>query len=148
MFGLSFSPQATLNYTYALAVLKAKVAGINATQLNVIKVEIEEKYANKFQMDYTLYAKKNPMGRILNTVANLDYAAYFERQHDLDGYLNIVNIQRNVLAKGLATDKLTGINLHDPYTQKLMQFDQNTDVLTFAGRQPSNTNFNKLIYIK
>ena len=110
LFGLSFSPQATLNYTYALAVLKAKVAGINATQLNVIKVEIEEKYANKFQMDYTLYSKKNPMGRILNTVANLDYAAYFERQHDLDGYLNIVNIQRNVFAKGLAKDKLTGIN--------------------------------------
>ena len=61
-------------------------------------------------MDYTLYSKKNPMGRILNTVANLDYAAYFERQHDLDGYLNIVNIQRNVFAKGLAKDKLTGIN--------------------------------------
>ena len=39
LLSLSFSPQATLNYIYFLAMLNAKVAEANATQLNVIKAE-------------------------------------------------------------------------------------------------------------
>ena len=137
---IGFSPQATTNDAYDLAMLNAKLAEANATQLNAIKAEIEERYADTFQMDYTLFTKKNPVGRILNAVAVPEYANYVERQHDLDGYISIVKLQLNVLVDGLEADKVA---LRDPYTQKLMQFDHDSGLLTFTGRQPASANVNK-----
>ena len=94
-------------------------------------------------MNARLLTQKNPVGRILLGISEPDYAKYIERQHDLDTYLKMVRLQLTILSDGTPKEKIASIELHDPYTQKLMQFDKNTGVVTFVGRQPSSSNFNK-----
>ena len=77
------------------------------------------------------------------SIAEPDYENYIERQHDLDGYLKMLKMQLDVLADVVEKDKTSGIKVHDPYTQKLTQYDVDTGILTFEGRQASTCNFNK-----
>ena len=92
---------------------------------------------------YGWFYIKNPVGKILASIAEPEYENYIERQHDLDGYLKMLKMQLDLLADVVARDKTSGINVHDPYTQKLMQYDVDTGVLSFEGRPASTGNFNK-----
>ncbi len=140
---LGFQGNATNNALYEQSRLFVNLAEVNAAQMDAIKAEIAKNQLDDFEIDYRLFTTKNPIGRILIEVAKPDYTSYIERQHDLDGYLKMVKKLLGVLADGVAKDKIVAIEVHDPYTQKLMQFDKNTGVLTFAGRQPSSGNYNK-----
>jgi hypothetical protein len=136
---LGFQGNATNNALYEQSKLFVKLAEVNAAELDDVKAEIVKKQFDDFEIDYRLFTTKNPAGRILIEVAQPDYTGYVERQHDLDGYIYMVNFQLTAILNKLEIKQL---GLHDPY-KKLMQYDADSGVLSFAGRQPSTTNFNK-----
>lgn len=136
---LGFQGNATNNALYEQSKFFAKLAEVNAAELDAVKAEIAKNQLNDFKIDYLLFVTKNPIGRILIEVAQPNYTSYVERQHDLDGYIYMVNFQLITILNKLEIKKLA---LHDTY-KNLMQYDANSGVLTFAGRQPSSGNFNK-----
>lgn len=141
---IGYKPIATNNAALARCNSRIKVAESNAQTLDAAKAnDLKAVQETTDVVNARLFVQKNPIGRILLGVSEPDFASYVERQHDLDGYLKMVNLQLTVLVDGTNKHRKTGIELQDPYTQKPMQFDKNTGVLTFTGRQPANTNVNK-----
>jgi hypothetical protein len=136
---LGFQGNATNNTLYEQSKLFVKLAEVNAAELDDVKAEIAKSQRDGIEIDYRLFTTKNPTGRVLIEVAQPDYSSYIERQHDLDGYIYMVNFQLTAILNKLEIKQL---GLHDPY-KNLMQYDENSGVLTFEGRQPSSTNFNK-----
>ena len=135
---LGFQPNATLNLFNAQASDIIKLAELNAAQFADKKAHyLAMQKENNDVVDYRLLTQKNPIGRILASISVPEYDKYIERQHDLDGYIYMVNFQLTALVNKLEIKKLA---LHDPY-RNLMQYDANSGVLTFAGKQPSNVNF-------
>jgi hypothetical protein len=139
---LGFQSNTTVNDAYMLSNSLQKMGSADAFDLDNIKEARKKQYIDYFEIDHTVFVKKNPVGRILNSIASPDYYKYIERQHDLDGYLTIVGVQLTVLADETPVNK-TVITFHNPYTREVMPYDKDTGTLTFEGRQPSNTNFNK-----
>jgi hypothetical protein len=139
---LGFQANATMNVAYQNSTSQIDLAMVAADYLDVLKVKHKETVKDHFEIDYTLFTKRNPVGRILNNIAQPDFSAYIERQHDLTGYLIIVNAQLQMLADKMPA-KNTVLTFHDPYTRAVMPYDQSAGILTFEGRQPSNSNFNK-----
>jgi hypothetical protein len=137
-----FQSNSTLNDTYTLSKSLQEMANADAIDLDKLKETHKQQYVDYFQMDHTLFIKKNPVGRILVSIAAPNYSDYIERQHDLSAYLAIVNVQLQILANEKPDSKLV-LTLQNPYTREVMPFDKDTGTLTFEGRQPSNTNFNK-----
>jgi hypothetical protein len=140
---LGFQGNTTNNALYEQRKWLVKLAEADASQLDAVKAEFAKNQQDDFEIDYRLLTQKNPVGRILLEIGEPDFASYIERQHDLGGYLAMVNMQLAAMSEGLAKEKIVDIEIHDPYTQKLMPFDVNTGVVTFTGRQASNTNFNR-----
>ena len=140
---LGFQPNATTNLFYDWGTLRLELAQAKASQLDEVKEKSRNKHKDFLGIGYGWFYIKNPVGKILASIAEPDYENYIERQHDLDGYLKMLKMQLDVLADVVAKDKTSGIKVHDPYTQKLMQYDVDTGVLTFEGRQASTGNFNK-----
>ena len=140
---LGFQPNATTNLFYDWGTSRLELAQAKASQLDEVKEKSRTKHKDLLGLGYGWFFIENPVGKILASIAEPDYANYIERQHDLDGYLKMVKMQLDVLADGAGKNKTSGIKVHDPYTQKLMQYDVDTGVLTFEGRQPSSGNFNK-----
>ena len=137
---LGFQPNATLNLFNAQANDVIKLAELDAAQYSADKAHyLAMQKQNRDVVDYRLLTQKNPVGRILASISVPEYDKYIERQYDLDGYIYMVNFQLTTILNKLEIKKL---GLHDPY-KKLMQYDVNSGVLTFAGRQPSSANFNK-----
>ncbi len=139
-----YSPNATNNAALVRCDARIKMTQSDAQSLDVAKaINLKAAEETMDVVNARLFTQKNPIGRILLGVAEPDYANYIERQHDLDGYLKMVKLQLTILADGTKKDKTIGIELLDPYTQKPMPYDVSTGVITFVGRQPSNTNLNK-----
>ena len=135
---LGFQPNATLNLFNAQASDIIKLAELNAAQFADKKAHyLAMQKENNDVVDYRLLTQKNPIGRILASISAPEYDKYIERQHDLDGYIYMVNFQLTAHVNNLERKKLA---LHDPY-KNLMQYDAHSGVLTFAGKQPSNVNF-------
>ena len=143
IFTLGFQPNATANLFYDWGTLRLELAQAKASQLDEVKEKSRNKHKDLLGIGYGWFYIKNPVGKILASIAEPEYENYIERQHDLDGYLKMLKMQLDVLADVVAKDKTSGIKVHDPYTQKLMQYDVDTGVLTFEGRQASTGNFNK-----
>jgi hypothetical protein len=141
---IGYSPNATNNAALARCNSRVKLAESDAQSFDTAKAEdLKAAQETMDVVNVRLLTQKNPVGRILLGIAEPDYSSYVERQHDLDGYLKMVKIQLDVLADGVAKNKIVAIEVHDPYTQKLMHFDKNTGILTFTGRQPSSGNVNR-----
>jgi hypothetical protein len=140
---LGYQGNTTNNALYEQRKWHIKLAEADASQLDAVKAEMAKNQQQAFEIDYRLLTTKNPVGRILNALAEPNYADYVERQHDLDGYMHMVDFKLTLLANGEAVDKETKITLADPYTKKPMQYDASSGILTFTGRQPSSTNLNK-----
>jgi len=143
IYTLGFQPNATTNLFYDWGTSRLALAQAKASQLDEITEKSRVTHKDLLGLGYGWFYIKNPVGKILAAIAQPDYENYVERQHDLDGYLKMVKIQLTVLADVVAKDKTSDIKVHDPYTQKLMQYDANTGIVTFEGRQQSSGNFNK-----
>jgi hypothetical protein len=141
---IGFSANATNNTAFARCNARIKMVESDAQSLDDAKAaDLKMAQETMDVVNARLFTQKNPVGRILLGVAEPDLSGYIERQHDLDGYLKMVNMQLTVMSTLLPKEMIVSIKIHDPYTQKLMPYDDNSDVLTFEGRQPSSTNFNK-----
>ena len=136
---LAYQPNATLNMLYDWAQYRIKLAEVSAADLDSAKQDLKRNQQTLLGLGIHPYYIKNPMGKILVSVAEPDYYNYIERQHDLDGYIYMVNFQLTTILNMLEIKKL---GLHDPY-KNLMQYDANSGVLTFTGRQPASGNFNE-----
>ncbi len=134
-----YQPNATLNLLYDWAQHRIKLTEVSAADLDSAKQDLKRNQQSLLGLGFHPFYIKNTAGKILASVAEPDFSAYIERQHDLDGYIHMVNFQLTAILNKLEIKKL---DLHDPY-KKLMQYDANSGVLTFAGRQPSSGNFNK-----
>ena len=140
---LGFQPNASTNLFYDWGTSRLELAQASASQLDEVKEKTRATHKDLLGLGYGWFYIKNPVGKILASIAEPDYANYIERQHDLDGYLKMVKMQLDVLTDGTGRNKTLSIKVHDPYTQKLMQYDANTGIITFEGRQASTGNFNK-----
>jgi hypothetical protein len=141
---IGYSANATNNAALTHCNSRIKIAESDAQSLDAAKKEdLKAAEATRNVVNARLLTQKNPVGRILPGIAEPDFTSYIERQHDLDGYLKLVRTQLDVMADGVEKEKIVAIEIHDPYTQKLMPFDVKTGVVTFTGRQPSSANFNK-----
>jgi hypothetical protein len=140
---LGYQPNATLNLLYMWGQYRVKLTEVGAVNLAQTLKDVTDKQKALLGLGIHPFYIKNTAGKILVSVAEPDFTNYIERQHDLDGYLKMVKTQLDVMADGVAKDKIVAIEIHDPYTQKLMPFDVKTGVVTFTGRQPSSANFNK-----
>lgn len=138
-----FQSNATLNDTYRLSKSLQKMANADAFDLDQLKEAHKQQYADYFQMDHTLFIKKNPVGRILVSIAVPNYGDYIERQHDLAAYITLVSVQLMMVTEDEITKKKYVGEIRDPYTRELMLYDKDNRVLTFEGRQPANSNFKK-----
>ena len=135
-----FQPNSTMNLICKQANNMIDLAELDAAQFAIKKAHyLAIQKENSEVVDYRLLTQKNPIGRILASISAPEYDKYIERQHDLDGYLYMVNFQLIAQLNKLEIKKLT---LHDPYNN-LMQYDASRGVLTFKGRQPSTGNYNK-----
>ena len=141
---LGFQGNATNNALYEQSKWFVKLAEVNTAELDAVKAEIAQNQLNDFEIDYRFFTIKNPIGRILIEVAQPDYTSYVERQHDLNGYLHMVDFQLSLLA-GKVTKKyqIDTIESADLYIKERMHFDANSGMLTFTGMQPSSINLNK-----
>lgn len=134
-----YQPNATLNLLCDWSQYRIKLTEVSAAELDQAKQDLQHNQQTLLGLGIHPYYIKNPMGKILASVADPDYAMYIERKYDLDGYIYMVNSQLVAILNKLEINKS---DLHDPY-KNLMQYDANSGVLTFAGRQPSSGNFNK-----
>ena len=140
---LGYQPNASTNLFYDWGTSRIELAQASASQLDEVKEKSRATHKGLLGLGYGWFYIKNPVGKILASIAQLDYENYVERQHDLDGYLKMVNMQLDVLADEAGKNKTSAIKIQDLYTQKQLQYEISTSVLTFEGRQPSNGNYNK-----
>ena len=136
---IGYQPNATVNLFYDSGALRMQLAESEAQHFDANIVIERVKQRELMGLGLNFFHIKNQVGKILAEVAEPDFAKYIERQYDLDGYIYMVNFQLTTILNKLEIKKL---GLHDPY-KKPMQYDANSGVLTFAGRQPSSGNFNK-----
>jgi hypothetical protein len=139
---LGFQANATVNLAYQSLTSQIELAMVDAAYLDTVKARHTQLRADIVEMDHTLFTKRNPVGRILNANATPTYSNYIERQHDLAGHMRIVGIQLMMLADDIPVNNAV-LTFHNPYTRAVMPFDRHTGILTFEGRQASNSNFNK-----
>jgi hypothetical protein len=91
---------------------------------------------------------KNPTGKILVSVAEIEYEKYIERKFDTDGYVRLVALQLKIASEHIpSTDVPDLLNKSapewgDPYTLKPMAWDVANGEIVFQGRQPSNRMWN------
>ena len=135
---LGYQPNATLNLFYDAGTLRMQLAESDAQHFDANNAIERAKRHELMGLGIDFFYIKNPVGKILDGVAEPVYDSYIERQYDLDGYIYMVNFQLVAILNKLEIKKL---GLHDPY-KNLMQYDANRGVLTFTGRQPASGNFN------
>jgi hypothetical protein len=87
---------------------------------------------------------KNPTGKILVSVAEIEYEKYIERKFDTDGYVRLVALQLKIVSEHIPSGDVPSLlntsvpEWGDPYTLKPMAWDAANGEIVFQGRQPSN----------
>jgi hypothetical protein len=137
----SFLPNATLNEFHALATAYVALASTDAPALDRAKAQLNQRIEALAPIDHTVITRRNPTGRILIRIGAVDFARYVERQHDVNAFIGMVARQRDAARNPSLTPAALGAT--DPYTLAPIPYDQSAGVLSFEGRQPNNSNFEK-----
>lgn len=143
---LFYLPNSMLNLYYDFGELRISFASVDAFQLDKISAQYTEKRKALLGFGNEYIYLRDPIGKIL--VGQSDdsiYSSYFERHHDLDGYLTLVRLQHRLIADKVTKEQLPQIlpQYPNPYTLEPMRLDNQNGFIVFDGRQPSNSNFNK-----
>ena len=143
---LFYLPNAMLNRYYDFGELRISVAGIDAFNLDSVTAQHTEKRKSLLGFGNEYIYLRDPIGKTL--VGQSDdslYSSYFERHHDLDGYLTLVRLQYKLIVDKVTKDQLAQVlpQYPNPYTLEPMRLDTQNNVIIFDGRQPSNSNYNK-----
>lgn len=138
-------PNSTKNLFYDWGNGRIELAETDAHKLNQKTEEITRKQTELLGVGYDFLYLRNPIGKILVSVADPSYINYIERHHDLDGYLTLVRMQHKLIADKLSKDQVVQIlpKYPNPYTLEPMRLDTQNGFIIFEGRQPSNSNFKK-----
>lgn len=137
----SFLPNATLNEFHALSTALVALASTDASTLDGVKRQLNDRIEALAPIDHTVITRRNPTGRILIRAAAIDFSRYVERQHDVNTFIAMVGRQREAARNPSMGPSELGVK--DPYTLAPIPYDQSAGVLLFEGRQPNNGNFEK-----
>lgn len=113
------------------------------------KREIHKQQQALLGFGYAPYYLKNPIGKILVSVATPEYSNYVERQYDLEGQIQLLALQiamsRQYLKDENAESQITSLldAYPNPYTGKAMRYDRKKHQIVFEGHQVSRANFGK-----
>ena len=98
----------------------AKVTAFDLDEATKLK-ELGEKELLGFGIDFLHL--RNPISKILVSIAQPSYGSYIERQHDADGYLTLVRLQQKLIAEKISSNQLSILlqEFPDPYTRQPMR---------------------------
>jgi hypothetical protein len=151
MAKLFFQPNATVNlfYNWWQLTLDASLA---SPRKSVAHSALEAQQRALLGWGYAPYYIKNPVAKILVSVAQPDYEKYVERQYDLEGYIQLVSLQLG-MTKLHASHESTEVRVNallnqhlNPYTGKPMQYDASQYQISFEGKQVSAVSYGKNSY--
>lgn len=140
-----YQPNATANLFYELATLPIKMLEAKPNELDDMAKQMSAKKQDLLGVGIEPYYIKNPIGKVLASISTINYQNYIERHYDTEGHLTLIRLQHEVTladAPEKAVNQLLP-RFTDPYTQRPLQFDENTKQLSFKARQPSSVNLNK-----
>lgn len=140
---LFYQANASDNLFYDFGTLRVQLAESDALHLDQTNSKVLEKQKELLGFGFEFLYLRNPIGKILASIAQPAYINYIERQHDTDGYMRLVSLQLELAAENnLNEDRIKHIMVKhpNPYTGKPMDFDPKTKQITFTGRQPSRVN--------
>ncbi len=131
----------TLNRMYDATSELRDVALTPANALDAAKSHYKARWKSITWTDASFYSEKNVAGRLMIQVSDPDFPRYRERQIDVDTYVRMVALQASNLQA--QTWHLEPHRLMNPYTGEELPFDPSTGELSFEGRHPSPSNFEK-----
>jgi hypothetical protein len=141
-----YLPNAMQNIYYDFGEFRISFASVDAFHLDKIAAQYTEKRKAILGFGNEYIYVRNPIGKMLVGESNdSQYSNYYERHHDLDGYLTLVRLQHKLISDKISKDQVaqTLPNYPNPYTLEPMRVDTQNGFIIFDGRQPSNSNFNK-----
>lgn len=133
-----FRPNATINQSYAHLVRMAESAGLPAQEW-YSQIHAQREVRNRENRIFVWHIFYNPVGKVLNGIAEAPYEGYSGRVHNLDGFLRLVSIQIAAKQAGTresAMDKYIADSapaLCNPYTGNVMEWDAGMRVIFFNG---------------
>lgn len=146
---LFFQPNATVNLFYDWWEPILGSANLNPIVILETQSKVQKQQQALLGWGYAPYYIKNPIAKILVSVAQPDYSKYIERQYDLEGYIQLVGLQIemsnvNVSKVGTEPEMAAIFTAHlNPYTGKPMRYDAIKHEIAFDGHRESNSNYAK-----
>lgn len=140
-----FKPNATINQNFK------KVGGI-AARSKLSAPEFLTKTKEKLdsdQYDWQWWLSSwrfayNPIGKILNAIAEPAYASYTARIHNLDGFLRLISLSLTARQQSVRDADMPGFlarahtKFSNPYTNEPMLWDADTRTIYFKGMGEGN----------
>jgi len=133
-----FKPNATINLSYARLARLAELASLPAPEWHT-QTQARRKERGRASAPFVWHIFYNPVGKILDAIAEQPYENYSGRIHNLDGFLRLVSLQTAVKRAGIhdsAVEKFlvdTAPEQRNPYTGEAMQWDARSRAIYFNG---------------
>lgn len=138
-----YLPNATAHLFYDMGSLPIWQADASPVMLDQLAATLKDKRNSLLGFGYSPYYVRNPVGKILASIATPDYQAYIERHHDVDGYLTLVRLQLAMAASDTLKNKPALSQYINPYTQRPMDYDMESGMIRFEAKQPSSSSYQK-----
>jgi hypothetical protein len=140
-------PNASLNLAYDSQEIGVALAGVPSDQYLSARDKLESKQKNLFGLGVSHIYLQDPIAKILMSISTPALDTYIERQHDTQGYINLVALQLAILAQGVQIEEISSFlkKPHpfyvNPYSRQPMQWSSEKRELVFEGRQRSHQIF-------
>ena len=97
---------------------------------------------------FGLFYPVNPIGKVLIDVGTSDYSKFAHRQHDVDGYLRLLQTKIWLMQERAIQPQLPVLELalrspksmHNPYNLQPMEWNEKSSELVFQGREVASFN--------
>lgn len=133
-----YQGNATTNLMYDLNTQAIVLAEASPPALDGLVKQIEQTRATYFGVCFVsnTYCFKNPVGKILANIAQLNGLSYIQRHHDMEGYIRLVRIQWQVAAEHTLAERIPAVLAQhpNPYTLQPMHYNSQQGTLSFEGR--------------
>lgn len=142
LLGPLWLPQATANASYDKYRRIAAPDDLTGTAYRQALADISREADSEAQSTYVL---RNPIGHILNNIAQPNYTSYFLRRDDLIAQRAMVAFQLALLRQGITDTKgiaqaLPAAGLIHPYTGEKPVWDETSRTLSYAALPARNGN--------
>jgi hypothetical protein len=142
LLGPLWLPQATANASYDKYLRITALDDLTGSAYRQALADISQRADSEAKSTFVL---RNPIGHILNNVAQANYAPYFLRRDDLIAQRAMVAFQLALLRQGVSdaeaiAQALPGAGLIHPYTGEKPVWDGANRTLSYAARAERNGN--------